>query len=274
MIFQTLLQNGLTARLIAASLDLCLMAGFIGLVILVFRIQAPRLKAMLWLLVLAKPLLVLAVGSPLPFFRISAAIADPVRHNRDLTVGSTLDSLLEEQLEKDRHRATSAGAQSAEGAWTARVSAGDEKAASPVPLVAGPVSWDRIIAGVWLSGVVLFLGLILHGHYRIHRIFMRSGTPGDKLLKGFIETAGEMGIRDIPTLRLSDEVDSPALAGFVRPVIFLPSWLGENVEPSRIMWILRHELMHWKMKDPLALLFRRIAEALFFFHPAVWMVGK
>jgi hypothetical protein len=78
-----------------------------------------------------------------------------------------------------------------------------------------------------------------------------------------------------PRLLVSDAVSSPALVGVFRPVVLLPAWLVDSApDPRGIAWLLRHELMHWRLRDTLGLAVRRAAEILLYFHPAVWWAGR
>jgi hypothetical protein len=56
--------------------------------------------------------------------------------------------------------------------------------------------------------------------------------------------------------------------------VLLPCWLAEKGDSAGFDWLLRHELMHWRHRDPLALAVRRLAEMLFYFHLVVWWTGK
>ena len=60
----------LLERLFFASLELAVLALLVFAAIRIGRIRSPRLAALLWLLVLGKPLVSLAVGSPFHLFRM------------------------------------------------------------------------------------------------------------------------------------------------------------------------------------------------------------
>src|SRR5436190_8381391 len=63
-------QQPLLERLLLASLEFAVLALVMGGAIWLGRIQWPRLTAILWLLVLAKPLVSLLLGSPLCLVQI------------------------------------------------------------------------------------------------------------------------------------------------------------------------------------------------------------
>ncbi len=65
----------LLERLFFASLELAVLALLVFAAIRIGRIRSPRLAALLWLLVLGKPLVSLAVGSPFHLFRMEVPAA-------------------------------------------------------------------------------------------------------------------------------------------------------------------------------------------------------
>src|SRR5580692_4577100 len=70
----------LLERLFFGSLELAVLALLVLAAIRIGRIRSPRLTALLWLLVLGKPLVSLAIGSPFHLFRMevpAAVVAAP-----------------------------------------------------------------------------------------------------------------------------------------------------------------------------------------------------
>src|SRR5580692_1700975 len=65
----------LLERLFFASVELAALALLVFAAIRVGRIRSPRLTALLWLLVLGKPLASLVVGSPFHLFRMEVPVA-------------------------------------------------------------------------------------------------------------------------------------------------------------------------------------------------------
>jgi hypothetical protein len=66
----------------------------------------------------------------------------------------------------------------------------------------------------------------------------------------------------------------PAALGFVKPAIVLPSWTLEELDPRELNAVLLHELAHLRRWDDWTNLAQEILRALFFFHPAVWFIGR
>lgn len=68
--------------------------------------------------------------------------------------------------------------------------------------------------------------------------------------------------------------DVPVLLGHFRPMILVPVGLLAGLPPEQVEAILLHELAHVGRHDYLVNLLQRLAEALFFYHPAAWWISR
>jgi beta-lactamase regulating signal transducer with metallopeptidase domain len=66
----------------------------------------------------------------------------------------------------------------------------------------------------------------------------------------------------------------PAVVGFLRPVLALPPGLTEHLTPAELEAVLEHELHHARRRDNLLVLPLLLAQALFWFHPLIWWIGR
>jgi biotin carboxyl carrier protein len=60
----------------------------------------------------------------------------------------------------------------------------------------------------------------------------------------------------------------------LRPMILIPASLLTGLNSEQLTAVLTHELAHIRRYDHLFLLIQRLIEALLFFHPAVWYLGR
>jgi beta-lactamase regulating signal transducer with metallopeptidase domain len=67
---------------------------------------------------------------------------------------------------------------------------------------------------------------------------------------------------------------TPAVIGWIRPVVLLPASAISGLAPSQIEALLAHELAHIRRHDYLVNLLQTAIETLLFYHPAVWWVGR
>jgi beta-lactamase regulating signal transducer with metallopeptidase domain len=81
-----------------------------------------------------------------------------------------------------------------------------------------------------------------------------------------------MGFKHGTALLTSDELASPISWGLMRPVILLNSRAVEATGEAEA--IIAHELAHVARMDWIKLLLARVATALFWFNPLVWILGR
>ena len=81
-----------------------------------------------------------------------------------------------------------------------------------------------------------------------------------------------MGFKHGTALLTSDELASPISWGLMRPVILLNSRAVEATGEAEA--IIAHELAHVARMDWVKLLLARVATALFWFNPLVWILGR
>ena len=131
-------------------------------------------------------------------------------------------------------------------------------------------SWSSIIwptlCAIWITGVIISLFRLSHSLWQLHRIQSHAqvvsladlGWSSSDLLQADTDTV---------SIALSAEIQSPGLAGLLRPVIILPadilSWTSAEERTS----ILRHELTHLERHDHFVSLLQSILAAFLFFHP-------
>ena len=133
-------------------------------------------------------------------------------------------------------------------------------------------------AGVWLvaaaTAIVLVRLVALSWQLlAILRLKRRGQNPDEQSETHFKHLCTEMKLRRATKLIISQEGAGPCAAGFWRPAVLAPqSVLRGGTEGAES--ILRHELAHIARGDDWASLFQQVIAALFFFHPAVWMLSR
>jgi beta-lactamase regulating signal transducer with metallopeptidase domain len=74
-------------------------------------------------------------------------------------------------------------------------------------------------------------------------------------------------------VRCSDHVASPAVVGICDPVLLLPRRLLFVLSAAQLKAVIAHEMWHVRRHDNLIALVHSIVQALFWFHPLVWLIG-
>jgi beta-lactamase regulating signal transducer with metallopeptidase domain len=145
-------------------------------------------------------------------------------------------------------------------------------AAGPAAVSGTP--WTAWIVWAWLAGVGAVLAAILIGRVRVWWL-ARSSEPLDRGPWPALATVlcGEIDVRRRVTLRQTRRVIMPMMWGFLRPVILLPG--DADRWPAGLRRdVLLHELAHVKRHDCLTQLVARLACALHWFNPLVWLAAR
>ena len=77
-----------------------------------------------------------------------------------------------------------------------------------------------------------------------------------------------------PDARITDADIEPAVARIFHPVVLLPAALLGRLSDPEMNAVLAHEHEHIARRDNLKASIHRLVETLFWFHPAVWWIGR
>jgi len=128
------------------------------------------------------------------------------------------------------------------------------------------------LTGLWLLGSGLLLFRLLVAHLRLARL-RGVATNAPASVRNTCETlARQMAVRT-PRLLTSPRVSSPFLIGFFRPAILLPE-SGTMVNAVALREVLLHELAHLARRDCAWHLMSKLACAIVFFQPLMWILAR
>ena len=235
------LGHQLLGRLGPLSIELAALAVLV--LALARLIRSPALRHLLWLAVLVKPLIAIAVSSPYTVFAPLALLAEP---GWDVLTAVPVYHL-------------------------------KVQAASPVTVNLGkvPLTQAGWGAALWVMGAALLTGRILIGfcvlrHLRRHSLVQREGPLFEALrrARAALDCHPQVEVATSPSVR------SPMVLGILRPLIVVPTDLVDRLRADQLTLVLMHELAHVRRCDNLALLLQRLVSAALFFHPAVWLCGR
>ena len=133
--------------------------------------------------------------------------------------------------------------------------------------------WAAWILPVWLGGAGVVLLLLVVGLARIAWLGRTTAPPRDEAWLELVEDLSlELGLaRHVRVLQASGP-SMPMTWGIRRPTILLPSE-ADTWTVERRRDVLLHELAHVKRHDFLIQLIARVACAVYWFHPLVWLAA-
>lgn len=127
----------------------------------------------------------------------------------------------------------------------------------------------------WWLGLVLFTIRFAFNLYHTHRL-RHSGLsqPDQKVIGLFNDLVQRFKMSGRIRLALSGKVLSPAVIGFVRPIVLLPIGLVNGLTTDEVEAILIHELSHIRRNDYLVNIMQSMVEVVYFFNPFVWLISN
>jgi len=141
--------------------------------------------------------------------------------------------------------------------------------APAVVVIAAPTSFPQSAPVLpWLLLTVWALGsaVVLMSWWRQWlplRSALRHATP--------VRLNAQYGADDLAVLS-SPSMPEPGVIGIRRPRLLLPAGVVERLTPAQMRALIAHERCHIRCHDNLAAAIHMVVEALFWFHPAVWLI--
>ncbi len=133
-----------------------------------------------------------------------------------------------------------------------------------------------VLTVVWLTGLVatLVFGAVRYRRLQGQLRLDCASTLPCELGPAVQRAAQQLGLRSLPRVELSRALRSPAVAGILRPVIYLPRRVIDESTPEQLQHVLMHEMAHIQRRDPLIHALCLLVHAAYWFHPAVWFATR
>ena len=127
----------------------------------------------------------------------------------------------------------------------------------------------------WLCGVTGFSARLALSWISAARLRSAGACPAPGEWQETIDRlAHRLGVSRPVRLLVTSRVDAPAVLGWLRPVVLAPLAVLTGLPPEQVEALLIHELAHIQRNDYLVNLLQSVAEAVLFYHPAVWWVSN
>lgn len=133
-------------------------------------------------------------------------------------------------------------------------------------------SFGLVAAGLallWLAVSGILLLRFALANQRMARL-CRGASPADATVQQDCRDVARLFALAAPPVLRTPYLASPCLAGWLRPAVLLPD---EN-SASSMRDVLIHELAHLRRGDCLWNLVRRLAEAILFYQPLLWILTR
>ena len=149
----------------------------------------------------------------------------------------------------------------------------------PLPSVefAQSGSWQQLLPWLvmtWVAGVMLFSVRLIGGWFGTARLRRVKSRPAPAEWQQTVDRLiGRMGIGQSVRLIISSLVETPVVSGWLRPMILIPVGALTGLPTEHLEALLAHELAHIWRRDYLVNVLQSVAEAVLFYHPAIWWIS-
>jgi len=125
---------------------------------------------------------------------------------------------------------------------------------------------------IWLAGALVLLSYMFFSNLVFWISVNRERPFAEKNLFELLEKCkSQMDIRRSLRIIITGKVKSPALFGFLRPVLLLPAEMNEVLSLEELRYVFLHELAHLKRHDVFVAHFVSVVQILHWFNPLVWL---
>lgn len=130
-----------------------------------------------------------------------------------------------------------------------------------------------VLFALWGVGALAFAIWQGYQYLTFCYVMRRSSYPveQDMLLTVFAEQKRALHITRNIQIQVTPAADCPMLAGFVRPVLYLPD---QTLSEQDAIFIFRHELTHYKRRDLWLKLILVAARAVHWFNPLIHQMAR
>jgi len=263
--------NVLLSRLVIATLEFSVLAMVVAGLIRAFHPRPKRIAALVILAVLGRSVLGLVIGTPLPLVALSDLAGGGSQPKLE-TMEMTIVKGAPEMTAGDEGFGVPPRPSSLDQPGLLWMSSGGTERGITIPPT-GDIA--RAVVWIWALGVILTGLWFVRDRAKLTRLVRQSTPAADDVRRRYDVLAHDLGVSRPPQLYVTDQLESPALAGFFRTVVLVPSWMTRPESHSMLDWSLRHELIHRRHLDSVGGFVVTISKTLFFFNPLVWwLAGK
>lgn len=127
---------------------------------------------------------------------------------------------------------------------------------------------EEVIFGIWCAGILICLAILISGNISLYRklcrdrkLYMGNGRYPDHKIGQHLR------------IYTTSVLSSPCLYGCLRPGIYLPKDLVEEISDSKLEQIIVHEQTHYRHGDHIWSVLRMLLVSIYWFDPFVWIAA-
>lgn len=137
------------------------------------------------------------------------------------------------------------------------------------------IKFKDLLFYFWMTGFIGLNILYLFLHFKLGFQIRNIRPVTESHLLNLLEDSKEiLNVKTPVSLILSPHLNSPAIFGFVRPRLLIPTYLISNVDEQDLKFIFLHEVSHVKRYDLLINWCMTFLQTVYWFNPFLWLAFR
>jgi len=133
---------------------------------------------------------------------------------------------------------------------------------------------DALVA-VWVIVAMILLLRLFCIHVLMRRSFSSLSSPQNREISELtLECSATAGLRRMPTVLCTTNGTGPAVSGWLRPILLMPTEALHQLSKQQIRLVMLHEFRHVASGDTLVSWFQHVLCAVYWWNPFVWLAQR
>jgi beta-lactamase regulating signal transducer with metallopeptidase domain/preprotein translocase subunit SecD len=270
--------------LLSQSVHLAILFFLIWVLAVFLRRRSAHLRYLLWLVILLKCLVPSMVTIPMAVLPENTVVFE--QQEPAVEMQSETPAFLPEPSSaaeippNETEMATASAASPTAPALLAEGSSSPALAVSVEETTQGMSLWARLnplqwAVLVWTTGFLLIMGVTVMRGLRFGRLLRHTRLQADQDLQTHVDSV----IKEFwPGIRLQayqlEGISQPFVWGLLHGAVYLPANFTKTGTDNTRSAVLLHEIAHVTRLDPLVNLVQIAIQAIYWFHPLVWLANR
>jgi bla regulator protein blaR1 len=135
-------------------------------------------------------------------------------------------------------------------------------------------TWAIAAVVLWMAVLATHVVRLVYAYVKLRAVVHRSTPLNGDDAEAVARIAAALGLKRLPSIRVSGEIETPLVAGLPRAIVLIPASAIATLSPHERAMAIGHELAHVRRHDLLLAWVPAIAERLFFFHPLARLASR
>src|SRR3984957_12968046 len=134
--------------------------------------------------------------------------------------------------------------------------------------------WESFLLGLWASGVLISVVLVARRVTKFTRLLRFASTAQDGLIEEVASAARNLGLRNVPRVRVIPGGIAPLVWAMGQPTLYFPTGLLIRLTSEQRLSLIAHELAHIRRWDHIVRLIEFVTLAVYWWCPIAWIARR